>query len=260
MVASASQQEAPAQSTSSSSSSLGKNDEKLVSFVVSKMRSVEASYEELAARLQDPAIANDVDEMTRVNKAMAAMQASVDAFREYEGLVAEEAEARAMARDAASAGDAELQEMAREEAADIAQRLRALEESMLVLLLPRDPCDDKNIMLEVRAGTGGDEACIWAGDLIRMYQMFCEKEGWRCDVVSAAPGDTGGVRESVLEVTASKNAASSDVFSKLKFEAGVHRVQRVPATETKGRVVSPFSFPSLSFPSLLFPSFLSFLQ
>merc|ERR1719379_56188 len=164
----------------------------------------------------------------KINKTMSAMQDQVESYRRYKDLESDFSDAREMMRDAE--GDAEMAELAREEAAALGQEMSELEDRLLLLLLPKDDLDEKNIMLEIRAGTGGDEACIWAGDLIRMYQMYCEKVGWKVSVVSRNEADSGGVKDGVLEVK------GDQVFSKLKFEAGVHRVQRVPATESKGRV------------------------
>ena len=123
-----------------------------------------------------------------------------------------------------------MQEMAALELEELKRREQALEEELTLLLLPKDPNDDKNIMLEIRAGAGGDEAAIWAGDLVRMYTRYAESAGWNVKLVGASNADMGGFKEAVMEVK------GNDVYSKLKFEAGVHRVQRVPATEAQGRV------------------------
>mmetsp|Transcript_7169 Transcript_7169/g.18317 ORF Transcript_7169/g.18317 Transcript_7169/m.18317 type:complete len:450 (-) Transcript_7169:1616-2965(-) len=219
-----SQSPAPA----SSAPGLGAEDRKLLGFVVSKLESIQKTYDDLGLRLQDPEVATDVEEMTRINKNMAELEDAVQSFGQYKELLQEESEAKSLLKEADS--DPEMLELAREEVLQLGSSIRALEEKLLLLLLPRDKLDDKNIMLEVRAGTGGDEACIWAGDLIRMYQMYCESVGWKTSIVSMSEAEFGGVRESVIEIKGDK------VFSKLKFEAGVHRVQRVPATESKGRV------------------------
>ena len=133
-----------------------------------------------------------------------------------------------MVRDAA--GDDEMVAMAKEEMEALAEESEALVESMTLALLPKDPLDEKNIMLEIRAGTGGDEAGIWAGDLYRMYIRFAEREGWQTSVVTNNPADMGGYKEVVIEIK------GDDVYSNLKWEAGVHRVQRVPATDSQGRI------------------------
>jgi peptide chain release factor 1 len=126
--------------------------------------------------------------------------------------------------------DIELRSLAQLEVEELEQKLSALENRLKILLLPRDPNDEKNIMLEIRAGTGGDEAGIWAGDLLRLYSRYAESQNWRVKLVSESVADMGGFKEAILEIT------GNQVYSKLKFEAGVHRVQRVPVTETGGRV------------------------
>ena len=128
-----------------------------------------------------------------------------------------------------SSGDLEMEEMAREEVSELKTSLVEQEEGLKLLLLPRDPLDGRNIMIEIRSGAGGDEASLWAADLLRMYQMYCSKKKWKSNVVSAS-GEGDGYRECILEVKGDK------VWSELKYESGVHRVQRVPATESKGRV------------------------
>jgi peptide chain release factor 1 len=129
-----------------------------------------------------------------------------------------------------AAGDREMQEMAALEVQELEAKLENLESRLKVLLLPRDPNDDKNIMLEIRAGTGGDEASIWAGDLLRLYTRYAQTQGWQVKLVSESLAEMGGFKEVILEIT------GDSVYSKLKFEAGVHRVQRVPVTEAGGRV------------------------
>ena len=202
-------------------------DANLLQFVIDKMESVAETFVGLGKRLEDPEVANNVEEAMKINKTIASMQEQVDTYRRYTELSREESEAKAMIQ---AESDPELLELAREEASALSDEMSDLEDKLLLLLLPKDDLDEKNIMLEIRAGTGGDEACIWAGDLIRMYQMYCEKVGWKVSVVSRNDADGGGVKDGVLEVK------GDQVFSKLKFEAGVHRVQRVPATESKGRV------------------------
>jgi peptide chain release factor 1 len=129
-----------------------------------------------------------------------------------------------------SASDPELREMAALEVAELEAKIATLEDQLTILLLPRDPLDEKNIMLEIRAGTGGDEASIWAGDLVRLYSKYAETQKWKVSLLSESPADMGGFKEAILEIK------GDNVYSKLKFEAGVHRVQRVPLTEASGRV------------------------
>lgn len=152
----------------------------------------------------------------------------VEQYERYKACAREIDEAKAMVRDAA--GDDEMVAMAKEEMEALAEESEALVESMTLALLPKDPLDEKNIMLEIRAGTGGDEAGIWAGDLYRMYIRFAEREGWQTSMVTNNPADMGGYKEVVIEIK------GDDVYSNLKWEAGVHRVQRVPTTDSQGRI------------------------
>jgi peptide chain release factor 1 len=198
----------------------------LSSFVATKLSAAERTARELSIRLADPDVASDAKKYQEVAKQLGALSEVVAAFGDYKALVAQLEEARAMGKE-----DPEMAALASEEAASLAPAIAELETRMTALLLPRDPLDEKNIMLEVRAGTGGDEAGLWCADLLKMYTRFAEAQpGWRVTLLSAADMDSGGLREAVLQV------AGESVYSKLKWEAGVHRVQRVPATEAAGRV------------------------
>lgn len=170
----------------------------------------------------------DPKEFQKLSKALGELTSVVAQYARYKECMKEISEARAMAKDAA--GDDEMVAMAKEEIDALTTESDALVETMTLALLPKDPLDEKNIMLEIRAGTGGDEAGIWAGDLYRMYMRFAEREGWQTSVVTNNPADAGGYKEIVVEIK------GDDVYSSLKWEAGVHRVQRVPATETQGRI------------------------
>lgn len=198
------------------------------SFLISKLEASARTHKELTFRLADPDVASDPKEFQKLSKAMGELTAVVDMYSRYKECGEEFAEAKAMVKDAA--GDTEMEEMAREEAAALLEEMNELEEKMTLALLPKDPLDEKNIMLEIRAGTGGDEAGIWAGDLWRMYSRFAQLEGWQATVLSSNPADSGGYKEIVVELK------GQSVYSQLKWEAGVHRVQRVPATESQGRV------------------------
>ena len=171
---------------------------------------------------------NDPKEFQKLSKALGELTSVVEQYERYKACAREIDEAKAMVRDAA--GDDEMVAMAKEEMEALAEESDALVESMTLALLPKDPLDEKNIMLEIRAGTGGDEAGIWAGDLYRMYIRFAEREGWQTSVVTNNPADMGGYKEVVIEIK------GDDVYSNLKWEAGVHRVQRVPATDSQGRI------------------------
>lgn len=197
-------------------------------YLLEKLKSVEQTFHELTRRLADPEVATDPTEVQRIARARSSLEETVTTFETWQQTQQELLDARQIARE--SGGDPELQEMAALEVETLTQQLEELEERLTILLLPRDPNDDKNIMLEIRAGTGGDEASIWAGDLVRMYSRYAETQGWRVKLVSESLGEMGGFKEAILEIQ------GDQVYSQLKYEAGVHRVQRVPATEASGRV------------------------
>ncbi len=197
-------------------------------FLIDKLESSTQTHKELTFRLADPDVASDAKEFQKLSKALGELTGVVEQYARYKACGDELVEAKQMVKDAG--GDAEMEEMAREEAAALVEEMEALEEKMTLALLPTDPLDEKNIMLEIRAGTGGDEAGIWAGDLWKMYQRHAQNEGWKATIVSQNPADSGGYKEIVVELV------GESVYSQLKWEAGVHRVQRVPATESQGRV------------------------
>ncbi len=198
------------------------------SYLLEKLKSVEQTFNELTRRLADPDVATDPTEFQRVAKARSSLEETVDTFENWRQTQEELEGARQILKDAG--GDVELRQMAALEVEELSEKLASLETRLKILLLPRDPNDDKNIMLEIRAGTGGDEASIWAGDLVRMYSRYAEGQNWRVKLVSESLADMGGFKEAILEIQ------GDQVYSKLKFEAGVHRVQRVPVTEAGGRV------------------------
>lgn len=197
-------------------------------YLLDKLKSVDQTFEELTRRLADPDVAKDPDEFQKIAKARASLEETITTYNDWKKAQLDCEGAQEVLKEAA--GDEELREMASMEVKDLQITIEDLETRLKVLLLPRDPNDDKNIMLEIRAGTGGDEAGIWAGDLLRMYSRYSEGQGWKVQTVSQSLADMGGCKEVILEIT------GDQVYSKLKFEAGVHRVQRVPATETSGRV------------------------
>jgi peptide chain release factor 1 len=197
-------------------------------YLLAKLKSVEQTFHELTRRLGDPEVAVDPGEIQRIAKARASLEETVLTFEDWRTTQQNLADAQHILKESAS--DPEFREMAALEVSELSERLEKLENHLKVLLLPRDPNDDKNIMLEIRAGTGGDEASIWAGDLVRMYSKYSESLGWRVKLISESLGEMGGFKEAILEIQ------GDQVYSKLKYEAGVHRVQRVPATETSGRV------------------------
>ncbi len=198
------------------------------SYLIDKLQSVKQTFEELTRRLADPDIATNPDELQKVAKMRASLEETVDTYDLWHKTNQDLIETRELLRQ--SQNDVEMREMAMIEIEDLEIKLEDLENKLKVLLLPRDPNDDKNIMLEIRAGTGGDEAGIWAGDLLRMYSRYAELENWSVKLLSESSAEMGGFKEVILEIT------GESVYSKLKFEAGVHRVQRVPLTEAGGRV------------------------
>ncbi|MER3587730.1 MAG: peptide chain release factor 1 [Mastigocladus sp. ERB_26_1] len=197
-------------------------------YLLEKLRSVEQTFNELTRRLADPDTAKNPDEYQKVAKARSGLEEVVNTYETWKTAQEELIGARQILKE--SQGDAELQEMAALEVQELEEKIEYLENRLKILLLPRDPNDDKNIMLEIRAGTGGEEASIWAGDLVRMYSRYAETQGWRVKLVSESLAEMGGFKEAILEIQ------GDNVYSKLKFEAGVHRVQRVPVTEAGGRV------------------------
>jgi peptide chain release factor 1 len=181
-------------------------------------------YEEINSLLSSPDIAKDIKRMTELGKEQAKLSKLVERAREYISVAEDIQENRALL------GDAELGELAKDELNELEPRLLELEEEIKVLMIPTDPNDDKNIYLEIRAGAGGDEASLFVADLFKMYLRYAESVGWRVEIVSSSDGTAGGYKEMIAMVK------GDGVYSQLKYEAGVHRVQRVPDTETQGRV------------------------
>ncbi len=192
-----------------------------------KMATLERRHEEVGALLGTAEVINKRAEFMKLSREHAELDPLVAAWRAYVKLVGDLEKAKQMV-DAES--DPELREMAREEMRELEERKVAAEQGIKILLLPKDPNDGKNAILEIRGGTGGDEAALFAGDLYRMYLRFAERQGWRVETMSMSEGAAGGMKEVILSIE------GKDVWSKLKFESGVHRVQRVPATEAQGRI------------------------
>lgn len=197
-------------------------------YLLEKLKSVEETFNELTRRLADPDTARNPDEFQKVAKSRSGLEEVVNTYEVWKNSQEELLGAREVLKEAQ--GDPEMQEMANLEVKELEQKVEELEERLKILLLPRDPNDDKNIMLEIRAGTGGEEASIWAADLVRMYERYSSTQSWKVKLVSESVAEMGGFKEAVLEIQ------GDSVYSKLKFEAGVHRVQRVPVTEAGGRV------------------------
>ena len=191
--------------------------------MLDKLNSVEASYEELTALLSTPSVQSDSNEYRKHAKALAEIEPLVEKAREYKAVLKEIEQAE----DIIKGGDADMRELAQEELDGLKERRDALLAEIKILLIPKDPNDQKNVMLEIRAGTGGEEAALFAYELFRMYRKFAEKQGWRVELMSTSESDVGGVKEVIATIE------GRGAYSKLKYESGVHRVQRVPATEAQ---------------------------
>ena len=195
--------------------------------MIDKLQAIEDKYLDLEARISDPDVIANQTEWQKCTKAHAKLTDIVTVFREYREMVRakDEAEEILFAGD-----DEELAEMAKEELKELKLQIATYEERLTILLLPSDPNDDKNVIVEIRGGAGGDEAALFAGVLFRMYLRYAETRGWRVEILDSNPTELGGFKEVVFQVN------GDSVFSRMKFESGVHRVQRVPETESQGRV------------------------
>src|SRR3989440_9673014 len=191
-----------------------------------KLAAEEKRYEDLMRLLGTTEVQNDQAEYRKHAKALADLEPLVERFREYKATVQSLAEAEELA----AGGDADMRELAKEEVKSLAAKRDALVAQLKLMLVPKDPNDEKNVVLEIRAGTGGDEAALFAGELFRMYSKFAERNRWRLEVMSSSDTGVGGLKEVIATIE------GRGVYSKLKYESGVHRVQRVPATEASGRV------------------------
>lgn len=191
------------------------------------LEGIHARFKEVELLLSSPEVASDIKQFTKLNKEYSDLKLIVERYFEYKNLIGNLSEAREIIEDS---DDPEMKEMARDELEELTAKQGPLEEEIKMLLVPKDPEDDKNAMVEIRAGTGGDEASIFAGDLFRMYTRFFDTQGWKYETIEATEGTSGGYKEIILKVE------GNEIFGTLKFEAGVHRVQRVPETETQGRV------------------------
>jgi len=192
-----------------------------------RLDQIELSYEELNRALSSPDITNDSAKFQKTAKAHAEIAPIVEKYREYKDLTRGIAESKAML---AEETDAAMKAYAEEELAKLEPRVTAVEEDLKVLLLPKDPNDEKNVVLEIRAGTGGDEATLFVAEVFRMYNRYAETQKWKVEVLSTSESGVGGMKEVIALIEGDR------VFSRLKYESGVHRVQRVPATEQQGRV------------------------
>jgi peptide chain release factor 1 len=195
--------------------------------MIEKLQIIQQRFDEVSDLIIQPDIISDQKQYVQLNKEYKDLRVLTEKGEEYKALMANIAEAEEIIKDAS---DAEMVEMAKMQMDDAKGQLPALEEDIKFLLIPKDPEDSKNVVVEIRAGTGGDEASIFAGDLYRMYSKFCQDKGWNVSLVDSSEGTAGGFKEIIFE------ASGDDVYGVMKFESGVHRVQRVPQTETQGRV------------------------
>ena len=191
-----------------------------------KLLSVENKYDELMTKLGTAEVQADAAEYRRAAKTLSELEPLVQKFREYRGVEQD----ITGAEELVNGNDADMRDLAREELKTLAVRREALLQELKILLIPKDPNDEKDVILEIRAGTGGDEAALFAADLFRMYSRFAEKQGWRIEVMSTSESGTGGLKEVIASIE------GRGVYSRMKYESGVHRVQRVPATEASGRI------------------------
>jgi peptide chain release factor 1 len=191
-----------------------------------KLREIEQKFERLTAELSDPEVLGDSARLKRVSKERASLEKLVETYRESVSVDQQVAEAEAMLEDK----DPDMRAMAREELPGLRERKATLDEELKVLLLPKDPNDDRDVIVEIRAGAGGDEAGLFAGELMRSYLRYAERVGWKTELLDVSDGGAGGVKDASIAIS------GDNVFSTLKFESGVHRVQRVPATEAQGRI------------------------
>jgi peptide chain release factor 1 len=189
-----------------------------------KLQSIEAKYEQLMSEMGDPAVQADNAKFRSHSKTLSDMEPLVERFREYKHVAAQITATEELVQDP------DMRELAQEELTGLQQRRDGLVADLKVLLVPKDPNDAKNVILEIRAGTGGDEAALFASDLFRMYSRFAERHGWKIEVMTLSESGVGGIKEVIATIT------GKNVYSRLKYESGVHRVQRVPATEASGRI------------------------
>lgn len=196
-------------------------------FILEKLRGINQRFIEVGDLITQPDIVSDMQRYVKLNKEYKDLEPIIEAYKKFENLLSNIADAREILN---SEKDEEMREMAKAELEALQQQVEPIEEEIKILLLPSDPEDSRNVTLEIRAGTGGDEASIFAGDLLRMYNKYCESKGWKTEVISFSEGTSGGYKEIILNVSGLK------VYGTLKYESGVHRVQRVPQTETQGRI------------------------
>jgi peptide chain release factor 1 len=195
--------------------------------VFDRLQAVEDRYDKLNELLSDPEIVNDPKKLREYSKEQSDIQQTVEAYREYKDISQQHKDAKAMLEEKL---DADMRDMVKEEVSELEEQIEGLEERLKVLLIPKDPNDDKNVIMEVRGAAGGDEAALFAANLYRMYSRFAEMQGWKIDVMEASSTGVGGYKEIIFMIN------GNGAYSKMKYENGAHRVQRVPETESGGRI------------------------
>ena len=199
----------------------------MANMILDKLEGVKIRFEQVSELISDPEIITDMKRYVKLNKEYKSLEPIIETYKKYKNILENITSSKELL---AEESDEEMREMAKMELDELSKQIDPLEEKIKLLLIPSDPEDDKNAVLEIRAGAGGDEASIFAGDLFRMYQKFCDSKGWKTSVTNIAEGTAGGYKEIVMEVR------GNGVYGVLKYESGVHRVQRVPQTETQGRI------------------------
>lgn len=194
--------------------------------MIEQLEAIKARFEQVSVSLTNPEVINKQAEFQKLSKEYSQLERIVKPFEEYKKVIAE----YNLAKDGLTSNDEDMRELAKMELPELEEKKSSLDKELTKLLIPKDPEDDKNAVLEIRAGTGGDEASLFAGDLLGMYLRYAAKKGWKTALISESEGTVGGYKEAIVEVQ------GEDVYGTLKFESGVHRVQRVPDTETQGRV------------------------
>lgn len=196
--------------------------------MIEKLEAVEQRYIELTQKIADPEIIAKHEEWRKLAKEHAALEEIVNCFREYKKTLEQIEENQEMLKEAS--GDVEMEELIKSDLEELEEKQAKLKEQLKILLLPKDPNDEKSVIVEIRAGTGGEEAALFAGDLFRMYSRYAEKQGWKAEIIDSNPTELGGYKEIIFEIN------GHGAYSRLKYESGVHRVQRVPTTEAGGRI------------------------
>ncbi|QFF97924.1 peptide chain release factor 1 [Psychrobacillus glaciei] len=192
-----------------------------------RLQSVEDRYDKLNELLSDPDVVNDINKLRQYSKEQSDLQDTVDAYREYKEVKSQHKDAKLMLDEKL---DADMRDMVKEEVNDLVAQIEVLEERLRLLLIPKDPNDDKNVIMEIRGAAGGDEAALFAGNLFRMYSRYAETQNWKVDIMDSSPTGLGGFKEIIFMIN------GNNAYSKMKYENGAHRVQRVPETESGGRI------------------------